>query len=52
MDDGLAVLMGCLLVGIGAVSGWVFAHATVATECERLRAFYVGDSTYICRKAN
>jgi hypothetical protein len=32
----------------GLVMGWVIAHSTVATECTRLGAFYVGSSTYKC----
>lgn len=28
--------------------GWMVAHLTVATECERLGAFYVGQSVYQC----
>jgi hypothetical protein len=35
-------LFGCLI-------GWVGAHGTVATECERLGSFYVGDTTYTCK---
>lgn len=38
---------------IGVVSafslGWVLAHRTVSTECERLGAFYVGEAVYECR---
>ena len=29
-------------------NGYSNAHSTVATECERLGAFYVGDKTYKC----
>jgi hypothetical protein len=28
--------------------GWAVAHNTVAKECERLGAFYVGTKTYKC----
>ncbi|WP_281212019.1 hypothetical protein [Pseudomonas fulva] len=28
--------------------GWVHAHHTVATECERLGGFYVGRETFRC----
>lgn len=28
--------------------GWIAAHATVATECDRLGSFYVGKTTYVC----
>ena len=32
------------------LSGWYFAHSTVATECERLGKFYVGKNVYQCSK--
>lgn len=38
-----------LVIVIPTFIGWVFAHQTVAKECERLGAFYVGDKTYECR---
>jgi hypothetical protein len=28
--------------------GWESAHKTVASECRRLGAFYVGSSTFKC----
>ena len=28
---------------------WVAARSTVAVECERLGAFYVGDKTFTCQ---
>lgn len=28
--------------------GWVTAHSTVATECERQGSFYVGKKTFKC----
>jgi len=28
---------------------WVAAHSTVATECEKLGAFYVGQKVYECK---
>ena len=39
-----------LLVGyaVGHNIGWHSAHRTVATECERLGAFYVGDKVFRC----
>lgn len=39
-----------LLVGIGI--GWVAAHGTIATECERLGRFYVGNKTFECRRVH
>ncbi len=41
----LAVIFGLF---IGLFIGWVSAHNIVATECERLNAFYVGNKTFIC----
>ena len=39
-----------VLCGAFWLSGWYFAHSTVATECERLGKFYVGKSVYQCSK--
>lgn len=33
---------------IGYAIGWRAAHVTVAMECERLGAFYVGKQIYQC----
>lgn len=32
-----------------AVLAWASAHGTVARECERLGAFYVGDRVFECK---
>ena len=29
---------------------WVMAHTTVAHECDKLGAFYVGDQVYECKR--
>lgn len=39
-----------LLCGACWLSGWYFAHSTVATECERLGKFFVGKNVYQCIK--
>lgn len=39
-----------VLCGAFGLSGWYFAHSTVATECERLGKFYVGKNVYQCSK--
>lgn len=39
-----------VLCGACWLSGWYFAHSTVATECERLGKFYVGKNVYQCSK--
>ena len=45
-------LLGCLLIAFILSfcfgMGYIKAHNEVATECERLGAFYVGDKTYKC----
>lgn len=28
---------------------WAAAHNTIATECEKLGSFYVGDKVYVCK---
>ena len=38
-----------LVIVLATFIGWDYAHRTVAKECERLGAFYVGDKTYECR---
>ena len=35
---------------IGHSAGWISAHSTVATECERLGRFYVGERVFECVK--
>ena len=39
------VFAACMFV----LFGWVTAHGTVATECQKLNAFYVGDKVFECR---
>lgn len=36
------------LLWLGWLIGWLHAHLAVATECERLGAFYVGKTVYRC----
>lgn len=47
-DQPLAATL-CLCVACW-ISGWYFAHSTVATECERLGKFFVGKTVYQCIK--
>ena len=44
-------LISGLLIGlvVGFAGGWIQAHQTVATECEKLGSFYVGDKVYECK---
>lgn len=37
-----------ILFLIGVVVGWLNAHSTIATECRKLGAFYVGNSVFKC----
>ena len=37
----------CLL--FGWLCGWLHAHKTVASECEKLGRFYVGETVYECK---
>ncbi|HHE3654169.1 TPA: hypothetical protein ACPDWD_001486 [Pasteurella multocida] len=30
------------------LSGWIFAHNTIADECKKLGKFYVGKTVYEC----
>jgi hypothetical protein len=42
-------LVSVILSTIGGIFiGWVFAHNTVAAECNKLKSFYVGDKIYQC----
>lgn len=44
-------VMGWILILLtGWLFGWIHAHYTVARECEKLGAFYVGSSVYHCTK--
>lgn len=40
---GIGLFVGCAI-------GWIFAHQTIATECERLGSFYVGKKVFHCTK--
>lgn len=41
-------ILFCISLWIAFYGGWMFAHSTVAAECERLGSFYVGNKTYKC----
>ena len=42
------MLMAIIVFFVGTVFGWIFAHSSVATECEKLHSFYLGDRTFQC----
>mgnify|MGYP000591313298 CR=1 FL=1 len=45
-----AILMVVVTAIASATFGWEAAHSTVATECGRLGAFYVGSKTFECKE--
>lgn len=49
MDSIVAFLVAAVILAIGAVLGYAEAHSTVARECERLGAFYVGNKVFECK---
>ena len=40
--------IGCITGLLCFYAGWVYAHATIATECKRLGGFFVGPVTFKC----
>jgi hypothetical protein len=45
MDNFLSAILVCIL---GIVFGWIFAHSSIASECQKLNSFYVGDTVFNC----
>lgn len=43
----LGALIGAI---VGHVYGWAHAHQAVASECEILGGFYVGDRVFRCER--
>lgn len=37
-----------IMMLIGFVLGWVFAHSTVSSECQKVGSFYVGNNVFDC----
>jgi competence transcription factor ComK len=48
MSDSIWVSALIVLCFIAAGFGNAVGHSTVARECERLGAFYVGNKTFTC----
>jgi len=48
IDDAVSGVLIALAFLAIFMTGWAFAHNTVATECEKLGAFYVGNTVYKC----
>jgi len=49
MDSIVAFLSAALIFSIGSVLGYASAPSTIARDCERLGAFYVGDKVFECK---
>lgn len=50
MSDVYGYILAVVLAfAFGVMGGWVHAHQTVATECQRLGSFYVASTTYECK---
>ena len=49
MDSIVAFLVALVITAIGAILGYAEALSTVARECERLGAFYVGNKVFECK---
>lgn len=47
MDDMIKGLIVFVIV-LAFVFGWIYAHNTIAKECEKLQSFYVGSHVYQC----
>lgn len=47
-DLKVMLLYLILTLWLGWFIGWVHAHQTVASECRKLGAFYVGKTVYKC----
>jgi|694.fasta_scaffold07873_5 hypothetical protein len=37
-----------ILFLLGMFVGWIYAHNIIATECEKLGKFYVGNKVFTC----
>ena len=49
MKDSTEITIALMLLVAACCLSWAAAHSTVAVECERLGAFYVGDKTFTCQ---
>lgn len=47
-----SILGAIIVLLIGLLFGWLIAHGNVATECEKLGSFYVGDKVFYCEQVN
>lgn len=49
LDEPLEIIIALIVLICSCVVTWEWAHHTVATECERLGAFYVNEKTFTCQ---
>lgn len=49
MRDWLSFSLSVVCFVSWSIYMWAWAHGTVATECEKLGAFYVGNKVYECK---
>ncbi len=49
MIDFLVALIVYSVIAIIAGVSWVFSASTIASECQKLGAFYVGSTVYECK---
>ena len=49
LNDHLKIFITLNAMIFVCVVTWAWAHHTVATECERLGAFYVNEKTFTCQ---
>jgi hypothetical protein len=49
LDDPLEIIIALFVLICACLGTWKQAHHAVATECERLGAFYVNDKTFTCQ---
>ena len=44
--------VSCIIITVNVIFSamiWVLAHSTIATECRKLGAFYVGETVFECK---
>ena len=49
LDELIVIVFIIFAAYMFALCGYAYAHDTVATECQKLNAFYVGDKVFDCR---
>lgn len=49
MRDPFINALVIFVIVLAFVFGWVFAHNSIATQCEKLERFYVGSDVYECK---